>query len=395
MIDLFRSALKNLRRRSGRISLTILGIAIGVASVVLIGNISQCGSDALTGELDSLGLGGLSVSMSSTSEGGRLTETELENVRAADGVAEATPVLMQNASISSVLSSSSAFLWGIDSTAEDIISLQVLYGRLISKSDVKAASNVCLVDESFAQSAYKRDNIVGKKVSVSCSGRTEEFEVIGVVKTGSGLLQNLIGDYVPSFVYAPYTTVQNFMGRSSFDQIAVKVDDGANVDRVGETITAGLSRLTGIQDGYVSNNLVKQRDGLANILEIITLVLSAVGAISLLVASLSIMTVMLVSVSERTREIGIKKSIGASKTVILLEFLFEAVFLTLIGCAFGIVIGYLVSYAGASYFGMTLRFRIDIMLLAVGFSTLTGVIFGVYPAMKAAALKPVDALRVE
>ncbi len=395
MIDLFRSALKNLRRRSGRISLTILGIAIGVASVVLIGNISQCGSDALTGELDSLGLGGLSVSMSSTSEGGRLTETELENVRAADGVAEATPVLMQNASISSVLSSSSAFLWGIDSTAEDIISLQVLYGRLISKSDVKAASNVCLVDESFAQSAYKRDNIVGKKISVSCSGRTEEFEVIGVVKTGSGLLQNLIGDYVPSFVYAPYTTVQNFMERSSFDQIAVKVDDDANVDRVGETITAGLSRLTGIQDGYVSNNLVKQRDGLANILEIITLVLSAVGAISLLVASLSIMTVMLVSVSERTREIGIKKSIGASKTVILLEFLFEAVFLTLIGCAFGILMGYLVSYAGASYFGMTLRFRIDIMLLAVGFSTLTGVIFGVYPAMKAAALKPVDALRVE
>ncbi len=395
MIDLLCSALKNLRRRSGRVSLTILGIAIGVASVVMIGNISQCGSDALTGEFDSLGLGGLSISCSTSSTGGTLAEEELEIIRTTDGVLKATPVLMQNANVYSTLTDSSAFLWGIDSTAGDIISLQVLYGRLIEKSDVKSAANVCLVDESFAQKAYRRSNIIGKTISVSCCGKTENFEVIGIVKTGSGLLQNLIGDYVPSFVYAPYTTVQNFIGRSSFDQIAVKVDSDRDVDRVGESVVKGLSRQTGFYNSYTSNNLVKQKEGLSNILEIITLVLSAVGAISLLVASLSIMTVMLVSVSERTREIGIKKSIGASKWSILLEFLFEAVFLTLFGCVVGILIGYIISYTGASYFGMELHFRIDIMLLAVGFSTLTGVVFGVYPAMKAAALKPVDALRTE
>ena len=140
---------------------------------------------------------------------------------------------------------------------------------------------------------------------------------------------------------------------------------------------------------------MKQKDGLTNMLDIITLVLSAVGAISLLVASLSIMTVMLVSVNERTREIGIKKSIGAKKSAILLEFLFEAVLITLLGCAVGIMFGYGISYAGASYFQMRLSFRGDILLLAVGFSLLTGVIFGVYPAAKASNLKPVDALRME
>lgn len=151
MIDIFLSAIKNLRRRSGRAILTILGIAIGVASVVMIGNISQCGSDALTGELDSLGLGGLTISAVSGQESAKLTETELDDIRNSQGVSEATPVLMQNVTIYSTLSSSNAFLWGIDSNAHDIISLSVLYGRLISKSDVKSAANVCLVDESFAR----------------------------------------------------------------------------------------------------------------------------------------------------------------------------------------------------------------------------------------------------
>jgi putative ABC transport system permease protein len=104
---------------------------------------------------------------------------------------------------------------------------------------------------------------------------------------------------------------------------------------------------------------------------------------------------MLVSVNERTREIGIKKSIGAKRSAILFEFLFEAIMITILGCIAGIIFGYLISFAGASYFGMTLNVRFDIMLLAVGFSLLSGIIFGVYPAAKASNLKPVDALRLE
>ena len=223
----------------------------------------------------------------------------------------------------------------------------------------------------------------------------EEFEVVGVIKTGSGLLQNLIGDYIPNFLYVPYTTLQSVTGKNSFDQIAVRVEDNYDVDEAGQSIVSTLSNTTGISDGFLANNLVKQKDGLKSILNTVTVVLSAVGAISLLVASLSIMTVMMVSVNERTREIGIKKSIGARRSTILCEFLLEAIFISLIGCLIGVVVGIGISFFGASYVNISLQLRKDIILLAVGFSLLSGIIFGVYPAAKASRLKPVDALRIE
>ncbi|NLG93561.1 MAG: FtsX-like permease family protein, partial [Clostridiales bacterium] len=123
--------------------------------------------------------------------------------------------------------------------------------------------------------------------------------------------------------------------------------------------------------------------------------LTAVGSVSLLVASLSIMTVMLVSVNERTREIGIKKAIGAKRSSIMLEFMFEAILISFIGCIFGLVAGYLISYAGANSFGMALNIRGDMILPVVAFSILFGTIFGIYPAYKASNMKPVDALRQE
>ena len=130
-------------------------------------------------------------------------------------------------------------------------------------------------------------------------------------------------------------------------------------------------------------------------LEIITLILTAVGAISLLVASLSIMTVMLVSVNERTREIGIKKAIGASRSSIMVEFLFEAVLISLIGCVTGLLLGYAISASGATLMEITFPLNSKTILPSVVFSLVTGIVFGVYPAYKASKLAPVDALRME
>lgn len=393
MWDSIKSAAKNLGRKKLRSALTILGITIGVASVILIGNIGQCGTQAVNTEVDSLGLGGLTISASGQQgEKIGLTLEDLETIRKNDAVEEATPVIMQNTKIGYRNEQMDALVWGIDTKASQVISLQALYGRTISSGDVNTYANVCMVDQNFALAAYNRDNIVGKHISILYNGIQEDFEVVGVIKTGSGLLSNIIGDYIPNFVYVPYSTLQHTTGSNHFNQIAVRVEEGADADETGQTIVNTLARVNGGGE-YTSSNLVKQKDGLLKLLDIVTLVLSAVGAISLLVASLSIMTVMLVSVNERTREIGIKKSIGAKRSTILLEFLLEAVLISVIGCAMGVVIGNGVSYLGASLFGISLSFRMDIMGSAVLFSLLTGVVFGVYPAIKASAMKPVDALR--
>lgn len=396
MFDTMWCAIRNLGRKKMRSALTIAGIAIGVASVVLIGNISECGTDAVNQEMNSLGLGGLTITANTVSgEAAPLTEEELAVIRENDQVEQAMPIMMRNTYTYSRNTEINTLVWGIDSKANQIISLQVLYGRMINAADVSSMKNVCIVDQTFARNAYQRENIVGKKISILCGASVEEFEVVGIVKTGSGLLQNMIGDYIPNFVYVPYTTLQNSAQGQTFDQIAVRVQENCDVDAAGDKIISALAHKTGVEDGYIANNLTKQKDGLKNILNIVTVILSAVGAISLLVASLSIMTVMLVSVNERTREIGIKKSIGARRNTILLEFLLEAVFISLIGCIAGAVIGNVLSYIGASIFGITLKVRMDIMLTAILFSLISGVVFGVYPAAKASNLNPVEALRQE
>ncbi len=394
MIDIIKYSFKNFYRKKIRSILTILGISIGVASVIIIGNISQCGSCAITGELDSLGLGGLTIT-SDCSDSYNLTDNELDIVKQNNNVKQATPIIMQNTCAYTGTNQINSFLWGIDSKANQIISLQVLHGRSINSSDIKSYSNVCMVDQNFSKTMYGNDNIVGRKVSILCGNIIEEYEIIGIIKTGSGILQNVIGDYIPNFIYIPYTTMQNTTGKRSFDQIAVKLKDGTNLDTAGNDIVRSLLRSNGINEGYHSNNLSKQRQGLDNIMNIVTIILSAVGTISLFVASLSIMTVMLVSVTERTKEIGIKKSIGASKKDILIEFLVEALMLSIIGCSIGSIIGIILSYIGAYFFGINLVMRIDIIILSILFSIGTGVLFGVYPAIKASNLKPVDALRRE
>lgn len=394
MLDALRCAVRNLFRKKSRSFLTITGIAIGVASVVIISTIGEFGKTSVSTELESLGLGGVMVSTAlSDTEG--MGEEELKTIQSTPEVAYAMPLTMYYSTATVRNQRMDTVILGVDSGAQNIISMEILYGRAFNQMDIDSNAKVCLVDQNLAQTGYYRDNIVGKKIYLCINGINEEFTVIGITKTGSGMLQSMMGSYIPTFVYIPYSTYQSEAGLSNFQQIAVRLEDSSDVDEASQTIVNLLDQQKGYKGKYTAENLAKEKDGLNNLLNIVTLSLTAISGISLLVASLSVMTMMLVSVHERTREIGIKKSIGASRTKIMVEFLIEAAVLSLAGCAVGIILGMFITYLASLWLQLTISFRYDIIIITTIFSLATGMIFGVYPAGKAAKLKPVDALHIE
>ena len=257
---------------------------------------------------------------------------------------------------------------------------------------MEGALPVCMLDETVAREAYQRANVTGKTIVLQIGGVEQEFEIIGVTATGSSLLQN-VTEFIPGMVYIPYTTMQNLTGRETFDQIAVRVRDGSDVEHAQTSIVSALERSGGLEGLYRTDNLAVQKERLSGLMDIVTLVLTAISGISLLVSGLSIMTIMLVSVNERTREIGIKKAIGASSGRILWEFLAEAVIISLLGSLAGILLGGGLCWLGMTLVGVRMTLSLTGLLGLIGFSVALGALFGVYPAVKAAKMRPVEALR--
>ena len=395
MLDFIRCSLRNLGRKKFRTALTISAIAIGVASVVLISGIGQLGQHSISQELNQLGIGSMTIKTDTRLCDLPLGTEDLECVLEQPSVEGAIPILVDYNNIAMRNLVGEAVVWGVDAGANQIISLEPLYGRLISHSDVTKRANVCVLDEYAATLFYGRGNIVGKTIRIDFAGGYESFEVVGIAASGGNVLQGVLSEYLPSFVYIPYTTMQRINGRESYDQIAVKVQENYDVDQAGEEIVAALKQQPDNQKEYSAENLAKQKQRLNQLLETITMILSIIAGISLIVAGLGIMTVMLVSVHERTREIGIKKSIGAKTGTILLEFLLEAFTISLIGGIIGSAVGTLMIWLGCLVTGFTFAISVKALCFVLFFTLFVGTVFGVYPSVSAARLSPVDALRQE
>ena len=381
----------NIFRAKVRSVLTIAGIAVGVFSVTLISTIGAVGTEQVSSTLITMGVDTLLVQAASNSVSVTLTDEDVSEVRKIDGVTDVMPLMASITEAKMINRRVDCYVWGVDKSADKLISLRAKHGRLITNSDSAALSKVCVIDEQFAEEVYGRSNVVGKKLRMFLGGKYHDFTIIGIAQSGLSSLQGMLSNIMPGFMYIPITTMQHLCGRTTYDKIAVKVSGD---DFSPKTVTDALDLKNGHVDGYLCNNLLSQKSQLDDILSIVTTTLSMTAGISLVVSGISVMTAMMMSVSERTREIGVKKAIGARKRDILGEFLAESVLLTLLGSAGGIVAGLAVSFAGCMILGVPFSVNVGSLVISAVVTALLGAVFGAYPAAKAAKLNPADALRM-
>lgn len=389
MSGVWRSAWIALGRKKLRTLLTVGSIAIGTAMVVLIMGIGQIGTSAVGRELESMGINGLSIS---SSKG--LTSSCLNAIRRVETVSQAMPLSLQFGQSHFGGGEYGVVSCGIDYGADQVISLELLHGRLLSRGDLAGQTAVCVIDAALAQEAYGRDNVVGKRMTIVYENARQDYTVVGVTATGSSLLQNVTA-MIPYMVYIPYTTQQAVTGVETFDQIAVRLVSEEASEETVRAIQQSLARSNEDIGTILTENLATQRARLDNMANIITLALTAVGGVSLLVSGFGILTVMLSAVSERTREIGIKKAIGATRIRILLEFLAGSLLMSGMGAVLGILVGGSVVAIACGMFGFAFQLPVGKIVGVFLLTLLLGMAFGAYPAYQAAGMRPVEALRYE
>ena len=374
MNGIWRSAWVALGRKRLRTILTVSSIAIGTAMVVLILCIAEIGTAAVGSELEDMGMNGLSVS---SSEG--LESDSLTVIRGLPSVRAAMPLSVEFVSVLADGDDYGAMSCGIDAGGDQVISLELLHGRMLNQQDVAEQSAVCVVDENLALDVFGRSNVIGQFFTIVYKGNTLDVTVVGVSATGS----------------IPYTTQQVVTGDFGFDQIAVRLTQGAESETAAKSIRRVLTGNGQASGTLMTEDLAGQRARLENMMGIVTLALAAIGSVSLLVSGFGILTAMLSSVNERTREIGIKKAIGASRARILWEFLAGALLMSLCGALIGVALGCGAVLVGCRILHFTAAFPLWQLLGVVAITLLLGMVFGAYPAYRASGLKPVEALRYE
>lgn len=388
--------MRGMARRRRRLYPTLLSISIGMMLVVIVSTVGEIGSGMVEEEIQSLGVGSVTITANKTVADVPLTEEKLNTLREQPAVESASPIVMAYTQIELKGVVEQCAVWGIDSGSTQIVELELLHGRLLEPSDLSEKKAVCVIDRSMAEKIYQRSNIVGKKIRIMLNGAYQEFEIIGVAESGGSLVQSMLDSYAPGFVYIPYNVLQENSGKPGYDRIAVTLSDPESADQEGERLADALARQYGEQqDSYTVENMFAQKQKMENIAEIVKLSLVAVSAVSLMVSGLGVMTVMSASVTERTREIGIKKAVGAKNSAILAEFIAEGCLLSIYGTLLGLAVGQGISWIACWI--LELEFRSDPALLLTGsvMTVLLGTLFSARPALRAARLDPVKALASE
>lgn len=386
-----------------RTFLTMLGIIIGVVALIVLVSIADGATTSVTDEISGMGSSYLTVTINDDKEN-PLRLSEMSDLSRPDEVAAVAPLSRTSVTAKNGYTSDSMTLIGTTGSYAQIQELETEYGRFLMNADVENHTYVVVLTYDTAVELMGRADVTGETISLN----GKSFQIIGVLSeksssslTGNtGMMSSSSDDDSDSSVelegYIPFSTMTR-MADNILDvtQFLVAATDESTLNPAEKALTELLlKRFGNDEDAFSVTDQSQIMDTMESVNSTMSLMIGGIAAISLLVGGIGIMNIMMVSVTERTREIGIRKAIGAKKGMIMLQFLIEALLVSLMGCALGIGISWVILKA-AGVFVQNMQFYMDmrVVWISVIFSAVIGICFGLYPAWKAAAKKPIEALR--
>ena len=407
-------AVKCIKANWMRSVLTMLGIIIGITSVIMIVGAGTGVRDYIVGLIEDMGSNAVLVSVDATqaTDNDYITLDDVDNIKAkVSGVERCSPMLMGfgNATIDATATEATVMMVGVNSDVQFAMTNTCEYGRFFTDEEYAANAPIAVMGLESAKTAFGYEDATGQSITVSSSGKSMKIKVCGVANidamvnslgggTSIGSMFQTNSDKPMIALFMPCTTLTQITGASAnLSNVFVIAEEGKDYDTVGNATVNYLKAVHGNYSNgmYTAQNMATYIEIVDIIMKVLTIFIAGVGAISLIVGGIGVMNIMLVSVTERTREIGIRKSLGAKTRVITMQFLTESVILCLIGGFIGVVLGIAGAFAACSIIDITPKISIWLILLALLFSSGVGLFFGIYPAKKAAQLSPIDALRSE
>lgn len=400
MGETLKSAFSQLIGNKLRTFLTMLGMLIGISAVIMILGLGEGLKGFVNDQFATIGKGTIMINAMSYDQDALLTQDDVEMLREIPQVKDVMPMhsgynaLVQNYK----KQDKQVMLYGIPYDIEKVQSMNILYGRMFTQQDETLKSDVVIVEDNFAKIMFNKSDptyALGKTIDMTVGGSVHQFEIVGIAK--SQYPSAAPASMIIPIVYGPYTTVDQYImdGQLKSEQIYVVIDSNYDASEYSKPIRKILEKRHGIEGAYMVTSLLEATKATDDIVNKLNLFTSIVASVSLLVGGIGIMNIMLVTVRERTREIGIRKALGATDKQILTQFLIEALILTLLGGISGLLLGYTGSVLIAGALSIKATLTAGMIIFAVGTSSVIGILFGVYPAYKAAQLDPVEALREE
>ncbi len=382
--------------------LTMLGIIIGISSVIAVVALGEGSNKMIGKEFESFGVNRAYLGMNwRENYTGRdiYTYEDIDALKRGfeDEITAISPIFNTSGEIVVGRKSENVYINGVNEEYNLIEKKEIINGRYLLEADVKAKREVAVIDHEMALGLFGRTDVVGEKIIVDTKNRKVSFLIVGIFKEKESLLGGFGGES-PKYIYVPISTVEKMFGIGNrIYGIELNLKNGINIqDTLDKIIKLVERRHDNVgENKYRSYSAESELQTVNKVTGIMTMVVGAIAAISLLVGGIGVMNIMLVSVTERTREIGIRKAIGARHRDILLQFLVEAVIISGIGGVIGTTLGVGFSYIISTFISIPPSVSLKTILIAWMFSAGVGIFFGIYPANKAAKLDPIEALRYE